>query len=57
MISSPDSMKGGTWILRPLSNVAGLYDEETVWPFKATSVVFILQLTWLGKSIKIGLLS
>jgi len=37
-------MKGGTCIFNPLSNTAGLYDDETVWPFKATSVVLILQL-------------
>ena len=55
IISSPTSINGGTWMLKPLSNVAGLYEEETVWPFKATSVVSILHLTWLGKSIVTGL--
>ena len=54
MISSPDSMKGGTWILRPLSSDAGLYDDETVWPFNAASVVSILQVTWFGKSTEMG---
>ena len=42
---SPVSINGGTWIFRPLSKVAGLYDDETVWPFKATSVVSILHVT------------
>ena len=52
---SPDSINGGTWIFNPLSKVAGLYDDETVCPFKATSVVSILHVTWFGKSIEIGL--
>jgi hypothetical protein len=30
MTSSPESIKGGTWIFKPLSKVAGLYDDETV---------------------------
>ena len=38
MILSSLSMKGGTWILIPLLKVAGLYEDDTVWPFKATSV-------------------
>ena len=46
MISSPASIKGGTCILKPLSNVAGLQEEETVWPFKATAVFSILHFTW-----------
>ena len=53
--SSPASINGGTWILNPLSNSAGFYDDDTVWPFNATSVDLILQFTWLGKSTEIGL--
>ncbi len=30
-IFSPASMKGGTWIRRPFSKVADLYDEAAVW--------------------------
>ena len=52
--SSPSSIIGGTWIFSPLSSFAGLYEEETVCPFIAASVVSILHFTWLGKSIKIG---
>ena len=52
---SPASIKGGTWILNPFSKIAGLYDDETVWPFSAASVVSILQVTWFGKSTEIGL--
>ena len=52
--SSPASINGGTWIFKPLSRVAGLYEEETVWPFNATSVVSILHWTWFGKLIDIG---
>ena len=37
-------MKGGTWILIPFSNIAGLYEDETVWPFKAASVLSMVQL-------------
>ena len=48
-------MNGGTWISNPLFNVAGLYEEETVWPFNATSVFSILHFTWLGSSTEIGL--
>ena len=40
-------------MLKPLSKVAGLYEDETVWPFKATSVNSILQDTWLGRSTEI----
>ena len=54
IISSPDSINGGTWIFKPLTKVAGLYDEETVCPFKAASVLSILQLTWFGNSTEIG---
>ena len=54
IISSPSSINGGTWILKPLSNKAGLYDDETVWPFNATSVDLILHCTCLGKSTEIG---
>ena len=45
MILSPLSINGGTWIFIPLSKVAGLYDEETVCPLRATSVVSIIQVT------------
>ena len=31
-----------------------LYEDETVWPFYATSVLSILQLTCFGSSIDIG---
>ena len=48
-------IKGGTIIFIPFSNVAGLYEEETVCPFKAASVVSILQLIWFGRSIFIGI--
>ena len=51
---SPISTNGGTWIFSPLSNFAGLYEEETVWPFNATSVNSILQVIWLGSSIVKG---
>ena len=52
MISSPASINGGTWIFKPLSRVAGLYDDDTVCPLRATSVVSILHCTWLGNSIE-----
>ena len=39
---SPLSINGGTWMLKPFSSNAGLYEDETVWPFKAASVVSIL---------------
>ena len=52
---SPLSINGGTCIFIPFSNVAGLYEEETVCPFKAASVVSILQLIWFGRSIFIGI--
>ena len=52
--SSSISINGGTWILNPLSKIAGLYDEETVWPFNAASVDSILHVTWLGISIDKG---
>ena len=42
-ILSSASIKGGTWIFKPLSKTAGLYEEETVCPFKA-SVVSILHI-------------
>ena len=41
-------------IFKPLINVAGLYDDETVCPFKATSVTSILHTTCFGKSTEIG---
>ena len=44
MISLSFSTNGGTIIFTPLSKVAGLYEDETVCPFKATSVSAILQL-------------
>ena len=47
-------MNGGTWIFKPFVSVAGLYDDETVWPFNVASVVSILQVTWFGRSILIG---
>ena len=42
-IVSPLSINGGTWILISLSNIAGLYEEETVWPFNANSVSLTLE--------------
>ena len=53
-ISSPASINGGTWIFKPLSRVAGLYDDDTVCPLRAASVVSILHCTWLGNSIVSG---
>ena len=44
MILSPDSINGGTCIFKPLSKIAGLYDEETVCPFKAASVCLFYML-------------
>ncbi len=41
-------------MFKPLFKVAGLYEEETVWPFNAASVVSILHVTCLGKSTDIG---
>ena len=55
IIVSPLSINGGTCILIPLSNIAGLYEEETVCPFNAASVLSILQLIWFGRSIFIGI--
>ena len=48
IILSPDSINGGTWIFKPFSNVAGLYEEDTVCPFKATSVASIVQVAVFG---------
>ena len=54
IILSPDSINGGTCMCKPLSKIAGLYDEETVCPFKAASVISILHLIWLGRTTEIG---
>ena len=52
--ASPEVQEKGEMLLRILHNASqkavqhrerGLYDEETVWPFRATSVVFILHVT------------
>ena len=49
IILSPLSIKGGTWIFNPFANTAGLYEDETVWPFKATSVLSTVHIIWFGK--------
>ena len=49
------NVAGITGLESQFSNVAGLYEEETVCPFKAASVVSILQLIWFGRSIFIGI--
>ena len=48
IIVSSFSINGGTWIFNPFFKTAGLYEEETVWPFKETSVLSILHEIWLG---------
>ena len=39
IILSPELINGGTVILIPFSNVAGLYEDEAVCPLIAASVV------------------
>ena len=50
IILSSELINGGTIILIPFSNVAGLYEDEAVCPLIAASVVSIFNSTEEGKS-------
>src|SRR5262245_27433498 len=54
---SPMPTKGGTWIFRPVSSVAGLYWAAAVAPFRAGSVSVTVRVTVAGSSMLRALLS
>ena len=51
MILSPELINGGTVILIPFFKIAGLYDDDAVCLFIATSVVSIVNSIWAGRLI------
>jgi len=50
----PPPCREGFMILMPLEALAGLYDEEAVWPFTVGSVSTTSRTTFSGSSIPIG---
>jgi hypothetical protein len=50
----PEAMYGGTMVRTPLLRMAGLYDDEAVWPFTDGSVSTISSTTVRGSSRAIG---
>ena len=51
----PAPMNGGTLVRTPFDSVAGLYDEDAVWPLVTGSVSVTSRTTFWGSTIATAL--